>query len=189
MAKRTRLLLVSLLLVGAACARQEPTSAPAPGLRIVVMAPSAAEMLGALGLAEQVVGIGDFVSEPRQLAKLPRIGAFDAPNLESVLALHATHFVTARQVAGSASLAKLRSLGIEVIELDTSTFDGTLSAMKNLGTELGVGTRAALLVQAIESQVADASVVHQYTRAAGGEVQRQQVPPIGVVGREEEPSG
>ncbi|MEO8505099.1 MAG: helical backbone metal receptor [Acidobacteriota bacterium] len=155
MAKSTRLVLASLLLVGAACARQESTSAPAPGLRIVVMAPSAAEMLGALGLSEQVVGIGDFVSEPRQLAKLPRIGAFDAPNLESVLALHATHFVTARQVAGSASLAKLRALGIQVIELDTSTFDGTLLAMKSLGAELGAGDRAAALVHTIENQVAE----------------------------------
>ena len=154
MAKRTRLVLAALLLCGAACARQESIP-PLPGLRIVVMAPSAAEMLGALGLAGQVVGIGDFVTEPRQLAKLPRIGAFDAPNLESVLALHATHFVTARQVAGSASLAKLRALGIEVIELDTSTFDGTLLAMKTLGTELGAGDRAAALVQTIEGQVAE----------------------------------
>lgn len=143
-----------LLLAASGCERSAvPVPAGGPP-RIVVMAPSAAEMLGALGLADEVVGVGDFVSRPAELATRPRIGAFDSPNLESVLALHATHFVTTRGVAGAAALGRLRELGIEVVELETSTYDGTLASMRQLGGLLGRAAEAESLVAAIANEAA-----------------------------------
>ncbi len=133
----------------------EPASPAAlPARRLVVMAPSAAEMLAALGLSEQVVGVGDFVGWPPELAARPKVGAYDQPSNEVILALGATDFVTTKSVAGASAFARLHELGVDVVALDTSTYDGTLAAIRTLGERFGKGAEAARLVERIAGAVA-----------------------------------
>ncbi len=117
------------------------------------MAPWAAETIAALGAADEVVGVGDFVTWPRALAGRPRVGAYDQPNLETLLVLRATLFVSTRSRAASAQHARLRDFGIDVLELDTSTYRGTLEAIATLGTRLDRVEAAHQLVAQIESRV------------------------------------
>ena len=63
-----------------------PVSTPAPPRRIVALAPSAAEILFALGAAPRVVGVSDFARDLPAAAGKTRLGGF-APDLERVVAL------------------------------------------------------------------------------------------------------
>ena len=118
------------------------------------MAPAGAETLAALGLSGHVVGVGDFVTYPPELTARPRVGAYDAPNVERLLALGATHFVTSASEAAAASRARLAALGIEVIELDGATWEGALAGMAALGARFGREAEAAALIGGIEARIA-----------------------------------
>jgi cobalamin transport system substrate-binding protein len=143
----------AILAVALAACGEEPERRAGPERRIVVMAPWAAETIAALGAADEVVGVGDFVSWPPALATLPKVGAYDQPNLETLLALHANLFVSTRSQAAATQHARLRDFGIEVVELDTATYRGTLAAISTLGGRLERGEAARALVDAIERRV------------------------------------
>ena len=81
--KRPLAFLSLLLAVG--CARDDPgrDRVETEGPRIVVMAPAAAEVLEILGVTDRVVGRGDYVVWPPALQRLPRVGAYHAPSVET----------------------------------------------------------------------------------------------------------
>lgn len=129
-----------------------PAAAPEPE-RIVVMAPSAAEILHALGLLDRVVGVGDFVQWPPELAGLPRLGAYDTPSQEQVLALRTDLLLVTGSKAGQASYQRLRDLGVEVMELETSTYESVLASLRQVGERLGRAERAGEVEREIRSRM------------------------------------
>jgi ABC-type Fe3+-hydroxamate transport system substrate-binding protein len=149
---RSGFALAGALLLAACRAAPAPPAAPSP--RVVVMAPAAAETFAVLGLSELVVGVGDFVTYPPELAVRPRVGGYDAPNPERLLALGATHFVTSASEAAAASRARLAALGVEVIALDGASWEGALAGMAALGARFGREEAAAALVGGIETRIA-----------------------------------
>jgi len=116
-----------------------------PPERIVVIAPAAAEMLDALGEIDRVVGVGDFVDEPRSIAGLPQVGSYDVPNIEQVLSLRANLVITTSSQAAAASHRKLESLGIAVLALDTSTYEGVFRSLADTGRMVGRQDEAGTL--------------------------------------------
>lgn len=136
-----------LLAAALSCSSGEPEppliASDAP--RIVVLAPAAAEMLEAIGMQEHVVGAGDFVTGPVIASDVPRVGSHDAPNIEKILSLRAGVVVTSTGDAASASHARLRELGVEVLDLDTSTYDGVFESLNQLGARFDrIGEAQAL---------------------------------------------
>lgn len=130
-----------------------PDQAPAGSLRIAAMAPAAAEMLGSLGALDRVVGTGDFVDWPPALRSLPRLGPYHEPNAEQVLALRVSLLVTSRSAAASPGIARLRELGVRVLELETSTYEGTLAALVELGRAIGKEAEARALERQIRARM------------------------------------
>lgn len=143
--------------------------------RLVVMAPVAAEILDAIGAADRVVGVGDFVGWPPVLAALPKVGAYDRPNAERILELHGELFVTTKGQAGAGARAELEHLGVEVLELETATMAGVLDAVKVLGSRTGRGEAAAALAQTVRTGV-------EAVRARSAPLAKRRV--LVVVGRE-----
>lgn len=140
------LLLLAIALAVAGCklevTEEDPGGSPEVP-RIVVIAPSAAEMLDALGVADRVVGVGDFVNWPPSLVELPRVGGYDSPSVETVLELETDLLITSAGVAGSETFARLEKLGVEVLATDTSTFAGVFDTLRTLGERLELSDRAA----------------------------------------------
>ena len=101
--------------------------------RIVVMSPAVAEMLAVLGLQKQVVGIGQFGPWPKAIANRPVVGSYDSPNLERILALGTDVFLNVKSQAAVAAHHRLEYTGIEVMELDTSTYTGVFNAIRKIG--------------------------------------------------------
>lgn len=136
-----------------ACARV-PSTPHAGTLRLAAMAPAAAEMAALLGRSDAVVAVGDHVRYPAELAGRPRIGAFDAPNAERLLELGVTHMLTTESAAAAMAHARLRALGITVVELDTATVNGTLAALGTVGALLDRAAVAEGEVAAIRARLA-----------------------------------
>ena len=160
MATRTRshgataLLSAFLLPALCACGPAPPQVGPqGETLRIVVMAPAAAGMLEALGTIEQVVGIGDYVTEPASIVDLPRVGAYDTPNVEQLLALRADLFLTTASEAAHDAHRRLESFGITVLPLDTSTYEGVFTSLEQVGRALGRQDRAREMARSMREEL------------------------------------
>jgi len=130
--------------------------------RIVVMAPAAAEMLQALGLIDHVVGIGEFGPWPAAIAGRPQAGGYASPNVEQVLALRADMLVTTASEAAVAGHRRLEAVGVEVLALDTSTYEGIFGALSDLGAAFGrqddarrIESRMREEIRALESRAAE----------------------------------
>jgi len=147
------LLAGSLVLAG--CKRPAAAPAAAAPQRLAVMGASAAEMLDGLGLLDRVVAVGDFVDWPPRLRRLPKLGSYDAPNEEEVLALRTDLLITSASKAARTHLENLRRLGVEVMELETDTFDSVLASLHQLAARLGREPRARELERRIRSRMAE----------------------------------
>jgi iron complex transport system substrate-binding protein len=103
-------------------------------LRVVVLAPAAAEMLEAFDLLELVVGIGDFGPWPARIQNRPSVGGYSAPNVERILELECDLLITTESVAASPAHARLESIGVRVVPLDTSTYEGVFESLAAVGS-------------------------------------------------------
>ncbi|HKQ62652.1 MAG TPA: helical backbone metal receptor [Candidatus Polarisedimenticolaceae bacterium] len=160
-----RVLLAALPLAGLpSCGGPVPPAARSAGgeKRIVAVAPAAAEIVDALGATRQIVGVGDFVSWPPSVTRLPRVGAYDAPSIEGILSLHTDLLISTLSRAASPTHRRLESLGVEVLELDTSTFDGVFASIRAVGRAIG---REAVAAQRIERMETELDAIEK--RAAG----------------------
>ncbi|HYN40884.1 MAG TPA: ABC transporter substrate-binding protein, partial [Thermoanaerobaculia bacterium] len=85
------------LLHGLACALLAAATpvADASPQRIVALAPSAAEIVYALGAAERVVGVSDFAADLPESRGKVKLGGF-APDLERIAALRPDLAVVSR---------------------------------------------------------------------------------------------
>lgn len=101
--------------------------------RVAVLAPAGAEMLDALGLLDRVVGVGEFGPWPAAIDGLPVVGGYDSANVERILSLRAELLLTASSEAGWTSHQRLESLGVDVLALDTSTYDGVFASLIEVG--------------------------------------------------------
>src|SRR5262249_56294031 len=85
--------------------------------RIISVAPSITEMLFALGLGDQVVGVTTYCKYPEAAKAKPKIGGYTTPSLERILALRPDQVIMMKNrpdVAG-----KLRRAGIHVCRMPT----------------------------------------------------------------------
>ena len=118
-----------------ACSDQTGTEYRAddgPG-RIVVISPAIAEMIEQLGLADRVVGRGQFGPWSADIEKHPVVGGYDNPNVEQVMQLGAEAVLNVKSQASVPAHMRLEKAGIEVIELDTATFEGVFASLEELG--------------------------------------------------------
>jgi len=149
-----------LLALCGAFACGSPDAGPRPGdgsagpRRIVVLAPAAAEALDALAVLDRVVGVGEFGPWPEGLAELPRVGGYAWPNVERVLELRADLVLTAASEAAVASHARLESLGVKVVALDTSTYEGVFTSLERVGQLFGKQAEAEALAAGLRADLA-----------------------------------
>lgn len=179
---RTRAgLLSALLLLAFACAEEPPPavgdgspSAPASPFpvtvadddgvpvtivaepqRIVTFAPSATEIVFALGLGDRLVGVSgafdDFPPEARDVAEIGGAGDFGVdPNIEQVVALQPDLFLTIK--GGDQWKHRLRELGVPVVTLDATDLDDLLEDIRTVGRITGATRSADALADEMRSE-------------------------------------
>ena len=150
-----RLLVPVMFLLSVGCAREDPATdrVEPKEPRIVVMAPAAAEVLEILGMTDRVVGRGDFVAWPPAMQGLPKVGAYHAPSVETVLSLKTTLLLTTASQAAQGAHLKLRELGIEVLALETNTYESMLASIVSIGREVDREGEANRVVREIRREI------------------------------------
>jgi iron complex transport system substrate-binding protein len=150
---------LGLLSLGLALlASPAPTRSPAPPRRVVALAPSAAEILFALGAAPRVVGVPDFADDLPEAAGKVRVGGF-APDLERVVSLAPDLVVVSKDGTDRAAYEKLEALGLTVVVTSGTTLAGVLEDVARVGHALGEDDHARALVAALTKRIAAAEAL------------------------------
>lgn len=114
---------------------------PAPAQRVVSLAPHATELLFAVGAGEQVVGAVSHSDHPPAARDIPRVGGYDAVDLERIVALEPDLVIAWGSGNGPRIVERLRELGIPVYVSEPRTLAGIAAALERLGALTGHGER------------------------------------------------
>ncbi len=128
------------------------SGSPDPPHRIISTAPSITEILYALGLGDRVVGVTTFCHYPPEATKKPKIGDYLHPSLETIVGLRPDLVVA--ETTGVRHAERLRSLNLNVIEIDDATIAGIYDSIHRIGRAAGVPARADALCARMRSELA-----------------------------------
>jgi iron complex transport system substrate-binding protein len=140
-------ILAALLPMGAESGR---ASDPLPR-RIIANAPSNAEIVCALGHADRLVGVSKYVTYPPELAKLPRVGGLDDPDLERIVALKPDLILQRGHNEQVAALCQ--RLDARLYRDRTDSLPSLYQTITDVGGLLGCAERAVKLNDSIKARL------------------------------------
>lgn len=123
-----------------------------PAQRVVSLAPSSTEIIFALGVGERVVGATEYCNYPEAALKIPRVGAFDTPNLEIIVSLEPDLVLAAS--LHKETVEQLEALGIPVLALDPGTIEEIYANIELIALALGDKKAGSNLVADMKSRLA-----------------------------------
>lgn len=104
-----------------------------PAKRIVSLAPHLTEILYAAGLGEKIVGAVDYSDYPKDARSIPRIGAYNRIDIESLIGLKPDLVVAWKEGNGEKSIEAITSLGVPVYLNAPRDIDSIATTIQNLG--------------------------------------------------------
>jgi iron complex transport system substrate-binding protein len=145
--KRIILIISLLFLSGAA-----PVGKP----RYISLAPSTTEILFALGLADDIVGVSSFCNYPPEAKTKPHMGNFSSPNIEKILSARPDHvFCTGLEQAPV--VQELRGLKLNVYVSDPSNSEELFASIEQIGKITARDKEAAALINTMRNDIAGIS--------------------------------
>jgi len=124
-----------------------------PPTRIVSLAPSITEILFAIGLDEEIVGVTDFCNYPSAALNKPKV-AYSKPNLEALVALEPQLVLAPPSFLRADLLAKLEQLKIPTFVLESRTVEGIFGHIQLLGRMVGRAPEANAYTAEMRKHVA-----------------------------------
>jgi iron complex transport system substrate-binding protein len=126
--------------------------AETPHLRIVSLAPATTEVLFALGLNDEIVGVSRSCDYPPEALKKEKVGTFNQPNIEKILSLRPT-VIFCTGLAQAPTVVKLRQLGLKVCVSDPSTFEGLFASIGQISDRTGKKEAGDTLVKSMKDRI------------------------------------
>ncbi|CUS39044.1 ABC transporter substrate-binding protein [Candidatus Nitrospira nitrificans] len=125
-----------------------------PPARIVSLAPSITEMLFALGLDEQVVGVTEFCDYPTAAKSKAKVG-YSNPSVEALVALQPDLVLAPKDFLHPDLQTMLDQLKIPLFVLEASTVEDIPLQIQTLGKLFERGPAANEVTQAMRQRIAD----------------------------------
>jgi iron complex transport system substrate-binding protein len=122
--------------------------------RIVSLAPNLTELAFAAGAGERVVGTVEYSDEPAAARKIPRVGDAFRVDAERILQLQPDLVLAWASGTPQPTIARLRSLGLEVREFTTQRIADVPRVVRELGELVGTQASAAQAATRFESDMA-----------------------------------
>lgn len=111
--------------------------------RIISLAPNITEILFALGLGDNIVGVTNFCDYPEEAKKKPKIGGMSNPSIEAVVSLKPDIVVMTTDGNPKEFEERLRSMKIRTYVFTARRLNELPQAVRDLGKVLGVQKSAA----------------------------------------------
>jgi len=125
-----------------------------PPARIVSLAPSITEMLFAIGLDEQIVGVTEFCDYPAAAKSKAKVG-YSNPSMEALIALRPELVLAPRDFLRPDLQAKLDQLKIPLFVLEAQTLEDILLQIHTLGNMFEKVTAAHDVTQRMRQRIAE----------------------------------
>ncbi|MBU4320485.1 MAG: cobalamin-binding protein [Nitrospinae bacterium] len=135
------------------CSLFTAVKAAEPPNRIVSLAPSMTEILFALGLEHNIVGVTNFCDYPEEAKKKPKIGGMSNPSLEAVVSLKPDIVIMTTDGNPKEFEERLHSLKIKTYVFKERQLLDLPHGVRNIGLALGVKEKAESVAKEIEEAV------------------------------------
>jgi iron complex transport system substrate-binding protein len=126
---------------------------PAVPRRVVSLAPSATDMVIALGLADRLAGVTRFDDAP-EVKTLPRVGGFLDPSAEAVVALRPELVLWITDGGAMPAVSRIAELGIPVLAIPVVSVADVLASCRAIGAALGAPEAGERLAASLEETIA-----------------------------------
>lgn len=148
-----RYIIISILLITSLTLLSGPVlSGPDRPLRVVSLAPSTTEILFALGLDKEIVGVSQYCNFPEKALAKDKVGSMSQPNIERILALK-PEIVFSTGLEQAPVAARLDQLKVKVFVSDPSTIEELYSSIAEIGNIVGREKEAGELVARMRSDI------------------------------------
>jgi iron complex transport system substrate-binding protein len=134
----------------ALCALGTGVAVAAAPVRIVSLAPSVTETLFALGAGPHVVAVSSFCDYPPEVAALPKVGSFLAPNVEAIIALRPDVVIGTPSPENRDAVMALRRLGVRVEIADPTHLADLPKVTRSIAAAAGIPEAGERLVAEID---------------------------------------
>ncbi len=125
--------------------------------RIVVLNGDLAEVVFALGLGENVVGVDTSATYPPEARERPKIGYQRSLNAEGILSLQPTVIIGSELAGPPPVIEQIKSAGVPVVLFSTvKSLDDVPGKIRNVATALGVPNRGELLATQTKAEIDEA---------------------------------
>ncbi len=135
------------------CSLLTASYAVEPPQRIVSLAPSMTEILFALGLEHNIVGVTNFCDYPEEAKKKPKIGGMSNPSLEAVVSLKPDIVLMTTDGNPKEFEERFHSLKIKTYVFKERRLLDLPHGIRNIGLALGVKEKAESAAKEIEEAV------------------------------------
>ncbi|MBM7583832.1 iron complex transport system substrate-binding protein [Bacillus pakistanensis] len=125
--------------------------------RIVSLIPSNTEIAFSLGLGDEVVGVSDFDTYPKEVANKEKIGGMDF-NLEKIISLNPDLVLAHGSSAHNSTegLQQLRDSGIKVIIVnDAKSFEEVYNSIEMVGKATGEVKKSKEIISDMKGKIAN----------------------------------
>jgi len=124
--------------------------------RIVSLAPAVTEILFALGLDQQIVGVSDFCDYPEQANNKKKMGGYDSPNAEAI-ASEKPDIVFISAGVQEELIQQLEKFGITVVALEADTLEQVMKNIEMAGLLTGKEKEAEQITAEMKTKIAEIS--------------------------------
>lgn len=127
-------------------------TAEVDSLRVVSLAPSNTEILFALGLGDNLVGVTEYCDYPPEAQEITFIGGFNTVDMEKIIELH-PDLILAANIHKDTDAAELERRGFSVITLAPETLDDIIDGVSQIGEVTGTEEKALALTEELRDRV------------------------------------
>jgi iron complex transport system substrate-binding protein len=121
--------------------------------RYISLAPSTTEILYALGLGDNIVGISSFCNYPPETAAKPKMGDFSHPNIEKIFSLK-PDYVFCTGLEQELAIIDLKRLKLNVYEANPSNMEELFKTITDIGSITARQPQAADLIAKMKTDIA-----------------------------------
>ncbi len=119
--------------------------------RLVSLSPSITEVLYALGMGDDVVGVTRYCLYPPQAQTKPKVGGFIDISFESIVALRPDYVLGTEEL--SEKLEQIERLGIKTIKVEHRSVGGILNSIETIGNLCGHQFESQKLISGIRKDI------------------------------------